>query len=196
MTHDPKRRFGRISALALLVMSSTAQGGQSPLPFDLGGSYTLIDQSGTTRSEIDPQGHPQLLFFGYANCQQICSAALPLIGDITRALAEDGTTLQPVMITVDPTRDTPDTIGAPLAAHHPDFIGLTGSDVALQVAYDAFSVEKEEIFHDPEYGPVYAHGSFIYLLNAKGQFLTLIPPILDTDAAAKIVRKYLPDSAS
>ncbi|MEP5761338.1 MAG: SCO family protein [Litoreibacter sp.] len=184
------------SALALLAISSAAFAGQSPLPFDLGGNYTLTDQNGELRTQADPEDKLQLLFFGYANCLQICSAALPLMGDIVREVETLGTSIQPIMITVDPARDTPESIGAPLAEYHPDFIGLTGSDDALQVAYDAFSVEKEEIFFDPEYGPVFSHGSFIYLLDAQGGLLTLIPPILDTDTATKIVTKYITERKS
>lgn len=163
---------------------------ETPLPFDLGGSYTLIDQTGATRSEADPDGRPQLLFFGYANCQQICSAALPLMAEITDQLADKGLEVRPVMITVDPTRDTVDKIGPALAVHHRDFVGLTGSEDALQVAYDAFSVEKEEIFLDPEFGPVFSHGSFIYLLDGDGAVVTLFPPILSPDEAEKIVLTY------
>lgn len=163
---------------------------EAPLPFDVGGSFSLTDQNGDLRTEADPDGQAQLLFFGYANCQQICSAALPLMAEIADLLSAKGLPVRPVMITVDPARDTVETIGPALTVHHRDFVGLTGSDDALQVAYDAFSVEKEEIFHDPEYGPVFSHGSFIYLLDGNGKVMTLFPPILSPEDAEKIVLKY------
>lgn len=184
------------SALGLLAVTSVAQAGQSPLPFDIGGAYALTNQHGEKRTQSDPDNKLQLLFFGYANCQQICSAALPLMADVVEEVEAAGHGISPVMITVDPKRDTVANIGAPLEGYHPGFIGLTGSEVELQVAYDAFSVEKEEIFFDPEYGPVFSHGSFIYLLDGTGKLLTLIPPILNTEQAAKIVTKYITDSSS
>ena len=184
------------SAFALLAATSIAAAGQSPLPFDLGGEFTLTDQTGTQRTQLDPNDHYQLVFFGYANCQQICSAALPLMGDITREMEDRGVTVQPIMITVDPARDTVDKIGPPLVQHHDAFLGLTGSEDALQTAYDAFAVEKEEIFFDPEFGPVFAHGSFIYLLDADGKFLTLFPPIIAPEAGADIISGYTLDTAS
>ena len=179
------------SALALLAISTAAMAGQSPLPFDLGGDFTLIDQHGATRTQESPDDTHQLLFFGYANCQQICSAALPLMGDIARELSDQGLNVEPIMITVDPTRDTVEKIGPPLEQHHDDFIGLTGSEEALQIAYDAFSVEKEEIFFDPEFGPIFSHGSFIYLLSPEGKFMTLFPPILAPEQAANIVKQNI-----
>lgn len=164
---------------------------QSPFPVDIGGPYELVDQFGDTRTQADPAGHAQLVFFGYANCLNICSAALPLMAQVVDVLAAEGITVTPVMITVAPDQDQVETMGAPLAEIHPDFIGLTGDTDALQVAYDAFSVEVEPLFQDPEYGWIYSHGSFVHLLDGDGETLTLLPPILDVDQAASIARTYV-----
>lgn len=179
-----------IRALLLSSAMAVPAMAQSPLPFDVGGDFTLTDQSGAIRTQADPEGRPQLLFFGYANCQEICSAALPMMAQVTDAARAKGVDLQPVMITVDPARDTVETLGPAMANFHEDFIGLTGDDTALQVAYDAYSIETEEVFFDPEFGPVLAHGSFIYLLDGAGKVQTLLPPILDPTALEKIVLKY------
>jgi len=164
----------------------------APLPFlgDLGGAFTLTDQTGAARGQADPRGRPQLLFFGYANCRSICSVALPLMGEIARRATAEGVDLAPVMITVDPARDTAQTIGPPLALHHPDFTGLTGTEADLTGVYDLFQVSHEVVFEDPDAGPVYAHGSFIYLLDPAGEVLTLIPPILSAEQATRIVLSY------
>ncbi|MEM8653322.1 MAG: SCO family protein [Pseudomonadota bacterium] len=169
-------------------MPATAQ---SPFPVDIGGPYELLDQFGEVRTQADPDGRHQLLFFGYANCLNICSAALPLMAQVVDALAEDGIEVTPVMITVAPDQDQVDTMGAPLAEIHEGFVGLTGDDSALQMAYDAFKVEVEPLFQDPEYGWIYSHGSFVHLLDANGDLLTLMPPILDVPQATKIARSYI-----
>lgn len=180
----------RCSLLAALLCASPALADQPPLPFNLGGAFELTDQSGAQRTQADPAGNAQLLFFGYANCREICSAALPLMAQIADAVAAQGIAVTPVMITVDPARDTVAAMGPALTQHHSDFIGLTGTPDQLQVAYDAYQIETEEVFFDPEYGPVYAHGSFLYLLDADGQLLTLVPPVVSPEAAAGIVAKY------
>ncbi len=160
------------------------------LPFDLGGSFTLIDHTGAARSQTDPEGRYQLLFFGYANCPSICAVAMPLMGQVTDALAAEQIAVRPVMVTVDPTRDTVENMGPALQKLHTDFVGLTGSDDQLQHIYDLFRVESEVVFEDPEYGPVYAHGSHIYLLDGAGEVLTLLPPILSPERVAQIVKNY------
>ncbi|MEM1274154.1 MAG: SCO family protein [Pseudomonadota bacterium] len=177
-----------VRALALAVGAAMVAPAVAQEAFDdLGGSFALTDQTGAIRTETDPEGHAQLLFFGYANCQEICSAALPLMGEVADILEAEGTPVTPVMVTVDPARDTVEDIGPPLEVFHNGFIGLTGTEDELQVAYDAFGIEFEELFIDPFYGPVYAHGSFIYLLDAEGGVLTMLPPILAPDHMAEII---------
>ncbi|MCE8537228.1 SCO family protein [Ruegeria pomeroyi] len=178
------------------VLAAPAQAGNAPLPFDVGGPFELTDQNGARRSQADPQGHGQLLFFGYATCPGICSAAMPMMADAVDRLADAGIPVTPVMITVDPERDRPGEMNAPLARYHRDFIGLTGSEAELQAAYDAYSVERELAYVDPEYGPVYTHGAFVYLLDAKGEVLSLFPPILSSDRVVELARKYLGSEGS
>jgi protein SCO1/2 len=177
--------------LALALWAAGPALANGPLPFDVGGPFALTDQTGAPRTQTDPSGQPQLLFFGYANCPGICTAALPLMADMVDGLAAKGISVRPVMITVDPARDTVDTIGAPLAELHPAFLGLTGTPEALATAYAAFAVDHALAYEDPEYGPVYTHGSFIYLLDGAGKVLTLLPPVVDAGKAIEIALKYV-----
>lgn len=165
----------------------------APLPFAaaIGGPFALVDQHGRARSEADPDGHAQLLFFGYADCPGICSSVLPALGVLTELLAADGFTVTPLLVTVDPEFDTPAALATAAPRIHPRLIALTGSDAALAAARRAFQVEAELMFVDPQHGPIYAHGSYIYLLDPQGRVLTLLPPILDPERMAEIVARYL-----
>lgn len=162
----------------------------TPLPWDVGGPFELIDHTGQTRSEMDPNGRYQLLFFGYASCPGICSAALPMMADAVDLLAEDGVDVSPILLTIDPKLDTLDNMGPALAELSPAFVGLTGEPDALQKAYSAFRVSFEQLFIDPEYGPIYSHGSHIYLLDPGGEVLTLLPPVLPAEQVVAIVKRY------
>lgn len=170
----------------------------TPLPFRLGGGFTLTDHTGAPRTQADPDGRFQLLFFGYANCQSICSVALPMMAEAVALLAERGIEVTPVMITVDPARDTVATMGPALARISPALVGLTGGAEALAHVYDLFQVDSKVAFEDPLDGPVYAHGGFIYVLDPSGTVETLFPPILSAERAADIVARYAtaPDAAA
>lgn len=160
-------------------------------PTDIGGPFKLIDQHGDARTEVDPDGRPQLVFFGYATCTGICSAALPTLAHLTDLLAEAGKTVTPILVTVDPAVDTVAALRAAAPEIHPSLIALSGDAYALAATREAFQVEAELLFVDPDGRPVYAHGSYIYLLDAEGAFLTLLPPILSPARMTEIVLSYL-----
>ena len=172
--------------LALWAGGAMAQG----LPIDLGGPYSLTNQYGETRTEADPEGHLQLVFFGYANCDAICTMALPQMGVIQDILATRGVPISTVMITIDGERDTPAAMAEPLAAMHPGLIGLTGTPEALARVHADFRINIEHLFDDPEYGPIFAHDSNYYVLSGEGAFLTVLPPILTPERFADILQGY------
>lgn len=159
-------------------------------PDVVGGDYRLTDQFGNERSSKDPDGHFQLIFFGYASCKAICSVALPRMAEAVDSLAAKAVAVTPLLITVDPERDTPDAMREALRKLHPRFIGLTGSQDALEAAYKAFSVEKKLVTIHPDEGPIYAHGTFIYLTGPDGSFKTLMPPVLSSERITEIVASY------
>ncbi len=177
--------------LSLIACVATPVAAQAPLPFDVGGSFSLIDQRGETRTE-DSFEEPALLFFGYAQCQSICTVALPRMAETVDLLAEQGIKVQPVLVTVDPARDTPESLIKAAPSIHPRLVALTGSEDNLAAARKAFRVESELIGEDIE-GPLYAHGSFVYLLDAQGEVLTLLPPVLGAERMAEIAESYLKD---
>ena len=159
-------------------------------PSNFGGPYRLVDHHGRPRTEADPDGHLQLVFFGYARCEAICTAALPLMSDLAATLAADGVPVTPLVITVDPEADTVEAMGPALDAFAPGLTGLTGDPGELARVRDLFHVQAELLFVDPLGTPVYSHGSHIYVMDGDGGFLTLLPPVLDPDRMAEIVRGY------
>ena len=162
-----------------------------PFPVDIRAEFDLIDQDGRAVTQADFAGKPMAIFFGYANCEAICSVALPRLGQALDLLGYEADKLTPLLITVDPDRDTPETMGPALSKWHPRLRGLTGSEVALAAARDAFQVESEKVFEDPEGNPVYAHGSFIYFIGADGKVRTIMPPILGPERMAEVMSSYL-----
>ena len=195
--------FGLASALAAhdgvkhktldetLRHQQKTSGNTAGFPDIKGGDFTLIDHNGNTRHSANPDGHYQLLFFGYASCKAICSVALPRMTAAVDELVENGIAVTPILITVDPERDTVETMREAVAHIHTDMVGLTGSKKQLDIAYKAFQVEKSLVYIHPEEGPIYAHGSFIYLLAPDGEFVTLFPPILSPERIAEVTKSYI-----
>ncbi|MEM9811813.1 MAG: SCO family protein [Pseudomonadota bacterium] len=175
-------------ALAALA-AGTVQAAEPPLPFfvEIEARFDLLDQTGARRTEADFAGRPMLIFFGYANCEAICSVALPAIGEALDLLGD--TDVAAMMITVDPAFDTTEALAEAMPLYHDDLIGLTGSEAALEAAREVFQVEREVIFHTIEGTPVYSHGSFIYLTDGAGRVESMLPPILAPERIAEIIRE-------
>ena len=96
----------------------------SPLP-----AFSLLDQSGTSVDASAFLGHWNLVFFGFTHCPDICPATLQILSAAKRALAEDGHEPLPriVLVSVDPDRDTPETMGRYVDYFGDGNLGITGS---------------------------------------------------------------------
>src|SRR5882762_1597942 len=92
----------------------------------VGGSFQLVDHHGRAVTEASYHGRFALLFFGFTHCCVVCPRALTKLSGVLDALGPLADRVQPLYITVDPERDTPDVMRAFLQAY-PRFTGLTGS---------------------------------------------------------------------
>ncbi len=168
-----------------------AGGPDAPFPFDIGGPFRLTDHRGREVSDRDFRGSYLLVFFGYTNCERICPVGLKRMVEALELLGEEGARVQPLLVTVDPTRDTVEALAAYVPKIHPRLIGLTGTPEQLAAAAKAYRVESEDVGTSWKGEPVLAHGSYITLMGPDGGFATLLPPVLDAATMAKTIRKYL-----
>ncbi len=164
---------------------------ENPLPLDIRGEFELIDHDGHPVSNQSYSGKYMLVFFGYTNCQNMCSISLSRIGKALEFLGDSVHELAPLIITVDPERDTPEVMRAELPKYHPSLIGLTGNAGQLETAYTNFDQSPESAGKDWNNHPIISHSSYIYLFNGQGELATLFPPILNPQSMADIIRKYI-----
>lgn len=90
----------------------------------VGGPFALVDHLGNTRTDRDYHGRFLLIFFGYANCESICPVGLKRMTDAVDVLGKAGAAITPILITVDPARDSSDVLATEVAGIHPRLIGL------------------------------------------------------------------------
>ena len=150
------------------VTSGIVQGeGQA----DIGGPFSLIDHNGVRRTEADFLGKYTLIFFGYTYCPDICPTTLAVLSAALREMGETADRVVPVLVSVDPARDTPEVMRTYLSAFGPRFVGLTGSEEEIAEVARVYRVYYQSHAQD---GPDYTvdHSSVIYLMGPDGNFIT------------------------
>jgi protein SCO1/2 len=100
----------------------------------------LTDQHGQPFLLSDLKGQVVLLYFGFTNCPDFCPNTLAVLRQVLDQLGDQADAVQVVLVTTDPARDTQERLSDYLAAFNPTFLGLTGSDADLQVAYQGYGV--------------------------------------------------------
>ncbi len=90
-------------------------------------ALSLINQEGEAVQVDELKGKWTLLFFGYTFCPDICPATLAELRQLRNELPETlRERMQPVLVSVDPHRDTPEQLKQYLGFFGAGFIGLTG----------------------------------------------------------------------
>ncbi|WP_350334650.1 SCO family protein [Coralliovum pocilloporae] len=172
-----------------------------------GGTFELTDHQGQTRKDTDWDGRYRLIFFGYTHCPAICPTTLQ---DITIALDELGDRakkIQPIFVTIDPARDTPEILADYIESFTPGMVALTGSETQIADIARKYRVQRHKLLtsehehHQHGDGKGVddyeaAHSSLTYLMGPDGKFLTLFPFGTTPDVLAKRLSTYVSGEAS
>ena len=183
-------------ALALLAacnMGGAGNASSDSAPGELTGAkigapFTLTNQDGEPTRWDDFKGKWRIVYFGYTYCPDICPVDLQRImqgfARFEKEKPQLAAKVQPMLISVDPERDTPAVLKNYVAAFHPRLIGLTGTkDEIAKVAKDfvvVYSPEQQEGASDY----LVSHSRTPYLFDPEGKPVALVP--VDDPATADV----------
>jgi cytochrome oxidase Cu insertion factor (SCO1/SenC/PrrC family) len=157
----------------------------------IGGSFTLVDHNGVRRTDADFRGKLMLVYFGFSSCPDICPTDLQAIGLALDQLGNAGEEVQPVFITVDPERDTPQLLADYVPMFHPRLIGLSGDATSIREAASAYRVYYAKVPRTDGSNYTVDHSGFIYLMDRGGQYLGFFPPGTPPDRMTEVIRPLL-----
>ena len=142
-------------------------------PIAIGGPFLLKDHEGKVRSAIDFRGRYMLVYFGYTYCPDICPMALYALSEALDQMGTSAKKFQPLFITIDPKRDTPNVLKNYLKHFHSSMIALTGTQEEIDKARSAYHVHASKP-SDQESKEDYIldHSSIIYVMDPRGRFVT------------------------
>jgi cytochrome oxidase Cu insertion factor (SCO1/SenC/PrrC family) len=189
--------FGLITVLVALaigayaLMSNTLTNADKGVAL-VGGPFTMVNQKGETVTDKTFLGKPMLLFFGFTFCPDICPTEMQVMAAALDDLGDAGADIQPIFVTIDPERDTPEVMANYVANFGPRFTGLTGSPAQIAEMARQYRVfySKQENPKDPA-NYLMDHSSIIYLMDAQGKFLKHFSYTTDAKALGEGLRQAL-----
>jgi cytochrome oxidase Cu insertion factor (SCO1/SenC/PrrC family) len=138
----------------------------------VGGPFKLIDQHGAEVTEQDFAGRYMLIYFGYTYCPDICPLSLANMTQAMDLLPPDqAEQVVPILITVDPERDTVAQLAEYAPLFHPRLVALTGSPEAIKAAARAYRVYYAKAGKDGSNDYLMDHSTFIYLMGPDGRYV-------------------------
>ena len=175
-TFRPSRHRKDTGPAGKEVSGVTYRGGlvSPPLPK---ARFTLTDTSAAPFDLWEKtQGYVTLLFFGYTRCPDLCPLHMANIAAALKQMPKSVTEqIKVVFVTTDPGRDSPEVLRAWLDRFDKRFIGLTGSEAAIEAAQQASVVPpaKKSALANRDYQV--GHASFV-LAYTKDNLAHVIYP--------------------
>lgn len=139
---------------------------------EYGKTFELQDTSGRVRHLEDFRGKAVVLFFGFTHCPDVCPTTLADLAGVMKTLGPDADRVQMLFVTVDPERDTPETLAKYVGAFDPRFIALRGDLPATQRVAKEFKI----YFEKRKQGDTYTvdHSAQSYVIDPQGRLRLLV----------------------
>ena len=136
--------------------------------------FELTDHNGMMQADEDFRGRWMLVFFGFTNCPDVCPMGLATIAQVMDDLGSKSEAVQPLFITIDPERDTPDVLATYVPQFGSGILGLSGTPDQIERTAKTFKIyyQKVEEAASPD-GYTMGHTSAFLLFDPQGDFVRL-----------------------
>ena len=145
--------------------------------------FELHAADGRTVTADDFRGRYLLVFFGYTNCPDVCPTTMATTAAALRRLGPEAGKLQPLFISVDARRDTPEVLARYTRAFHPDILGLTGDAGEIRRAARSLGAMYRTMELEGRY--LVDHTASLYLVGPEGELAETFPHGLSPEALAR-----------
>ena len=156
--------------------------------------FELLDHNNRVFDNAALEQRWSFVFFGYTYCPDVCPTTLSVLNSIAQRLQDVDADIRFVMITVDPERDTPERLAEFVTYLNGDFLGVTGSDQALEQLTRPLGILYQRV--QPEAGSesyLVDHTAAVFLFDPDGRYHAVFSPPLSAEKIAGDFRTMLQD---
>jgi protein SCO1 len=171
---------GLLAVVALLVIGGGGLLWLASAPVEeqaaIGGPFQLTASDGRNVTDRDFRGKYLLIYFGYTICPDVCPTTLQSVVQALDTLGGTADRLQPLLVTVDPARDTPAVLAQYVAAFSPRLLGLSGTPqqiAQIEQEYHIYAAIRRAGPKPDDY--TVDHSSALYLMGPDGNFVAKLP---------------------
>ena len=153
------------------------------------GDFQLLDIYGHPLTRASLTGAPTLVFFGFTHCPDVCPTTLVKLAQIRKQAGIAA--LRVLFVSIDPQRDTPQSVALYVHAFDPDFQGATGDPAAIAALAGQFGVAVNRV-ELPGGDYTMDHSAVVFLLDDAGRMVAIFTPPFDIAAFAADLRQAAP----
>ncbi|MES9899669.1 MAG: SCO family protein [Sedimenticola sp.] len=180
-----KREIFAVLFCTLLMPMLVIAGGDALQPKDevpaieeapLGGDFTLQSVAGPV-SLKDLHGKVVLLYFGYTKCPDVCPTSLSFMTQALNEMTDDELAkVQGVFVSVDPKRDTVESLKEYVEYFHPNLVGITGTEQEVAEVAALYGAKYYEVaLEGSAFGYSVNHSAVTYLITPQGDLRFIFP---------------------
>ena len=130
--------------------------------------FELVDTYGRLVRAADFRGRWLIVSFGYTFCPDLCPTTLNEIAEAATELGPLASRVQPIFISIDPERDTPQVLREYAASFDERILALTGTPEQLARTTTDFGIVFFKVPGVDGKDCTFAHSAFLSLVGPEG----------------------------
>ena len=158
--------------------------------------FELRDMVGKRVRAADLRGRWLLIFFGYTRCPDLCPTTLAEMAGALSRLGKLATRVQPVFVSIDPERDTPEALREYVESFDARILPLTGNAAQLKQAAAACGIVFYKVAGRAPDDYTFAHNAILTLVGPEGGIVTRFSSDASADDLAEALRRLVDSGAS
>lgn len=146
-------------------------------------AFSLTNQQGRTVTPSNLEGRWTFAFVGYTRCPDICPATMGMMRRLDQKISSDLPNPEYLLISADPSHDTPERLRDYVRAFGKNFHGFTGDKDELRSLAESMNATFTE--PDQSRKDMVDHSGHLTLINPEGEMVAVIQPPHKPEAIAE-----------